>query len=430
MKRRRFLHVLGGAVGTAWLAGCGGGPSSTTGAGGPLTPGPTPTAYAFFPLAEQALFRADFTPGTCTALVQFSDVGDLFFQAVGPSGRAGLYAASLSFPGVAPVVDAVRTVVAPGQTLASRTVTSLGSLDVNRTGTAAVVVRDQQGLEGVVLIRRDGAAEPVVRALDPAPDGGQLASSFGPLSLSDGEDLLATAGYVPTEGPGPPVRALMHLPGARPGQASTLLASGQLLGGLSQPLSRFALCGLGEGGVYLVQAVAAPDSPALLLQGTVGSASDPQVLVAPPELATPPGPATLGRSVLGPRAGVGGRTAHVATTAPGVVEVFVDGQRILRTGDVLPDGEFVSALPPEPGPFGLTFLHLQTRSGGSLQAQVAVHDGAELRTLLRAGDLLGSRIVLGFSLGYMDGQVDSHGRVAMAVRYTDGSRGLVVGVPV
>lgn len=423
MNRRRFLQILGGAVGTAYLVGCGG-TGSTSGGAGPL--GPTPTAYAFFPIAENSLLGPDFLPRTCNALVQLSDLGDLFFQAVDPTGRAGLYVASLSFAGVAPVVQAVRTVVSPGQA----GVTSLGCHDINRAGTAAVVVRDEQGLEGILLVRRTGEIQPVMRALDPAPNGGLLASSFGPLSLSEGDDLLATAGYVPREGPGPSLRALVHLAGGQASGASTLLASGQAVAGLSQPLGRFALCGLGEGGVYLVQAVAAPDAPAVLLQGTVGSASDPQVLVAPTELATPPGPVTVGRSVLGPRAGAGGRTAHVATLEPGIVEVHVDGQRILRTGDALPDGEFVSALPPEPGPFGLTFLHLHTRNGAGVQSRLAFHDGQQLRTLLRTGDPLGGRTVLGFSFGYMSGQVDSSGRLAMAVRYTDGSRGLVVGVPV
>lgn len=446
MKRRDFIKLLGGALGTVVLtSSCGG-----NGASGLAPAAPIPNGYRFFRLVSsgEPLPGGD-TLAALAGAVMLNNLNEVYFYAMDESDTNGYYELLLDYDASVPKVLQKRKVVREGDTLGdSKVVTRIDMGDMNDSGNFAAVLQTDNMLSGLYLSRDKGGFAPVAGIGTTLPGGGgTFGGIFGDVDLHTGDDILLVAHFAPSDS-AQSHQGVFHLAGGEVTQQGSLVTSTRdLIPDSSGLLTGIGLIDLHDGGNYVVQAYGSSPglvqsarragtfdaaASSLLISGNVQTPSTMTLKsVAPALKSTRKGVAlqnaAVGEIIYGARIGANGSTAYVLHAGGTRQVLHYSGRQVLAVGSTTPLGATVVSLSaPVIGSDGLLYYQAVTDQG----LELIVYNGPETVTILATGDLIGDKRLKSFFAGFMPDQVDRCGRIVLTGDFEDGSSSVLVGIPV
>ncbi len=444
MKRRDFLKRFGSLVGGAVVLSCG-----SSGGGGDAPP--LPNGYRFFRIAESG---GDMPDGTAAndlpGAVKINDNHDILFEAQDSAGADGVYEYSMDFSGETPGIAAKRKIVRVGDTLSDGVV--VGGLKLgspNKLGYYAAILTSADGIQSVYMEKDKQGLSPVVKALENLPGGkGKFGASFGDIELDDTNSIVLVSHYSPLNG-SQPKEGLFYLCGGMVSDAGRMLASsGDLLPESSTTVGRIGLVDIGKSsGEYVAQincgiavtqyskGMAPGYSPVTALMG--GSVNDTlprrKLLGASLSIGISKAAsksALRGDILYGPRIGSGDKVAQVVHTAANTLSLYFDEREIAHTGGLSPSGKVIKSFSgPAVTDSGLLYYLLYTEEG----EEMCAYNGAYSKTILKSGDSISDQdtgVIMSMGFGIVRNMVDKDGRIVFMGVFDDGSKAIVVGIPV
>lgn len=445
MNRRDFIKRFGSLVGGAVVLSCGSG-----GGGGVGTP-LFPSGYKFYRIVEKG---EDMPDGTAAddlpGAVKINDNHDILFQTRDSAGVDGVYEYSMDFSGETPGIAAKRKIVRAGDTLSDGVV--VGELKLgspNKLGYYATIITSSDGIQSVYMEKEKQGLAPVAKALDKLPGGkGKFGASFGDIELDDTNSIILVSHYSPESG-SQPKEGLFYLCGGMVTDAGKMLASsGDLLPESSTTVGRIGLVDINKtSGDYVAQincgisvtqnSKGAPPlkRPVTALIG--GRVSDTpsrrKLLGASSSLViskTAAKSALRGDILYGPRIGSGDKVAQVIHTSDDTLGLHFNEREVSHTGGVTPAGKVIKSFSgPAVIDSGLLYYLVYTEEGEEL----CMSDGVSSRTILQTGDTISGedpRAVMSISFGIVRNMVDKDGRMVFMGVFDDGSKAIIVGIPV
>jgi hypothetical protein len=441
--RRDFLRALSGAVGVAIVA-----DATTVGdiaeAAGRRR-SHLPSGYVWQRVLGEG--QGGLIPGEAILPgVMINDRSELIFQTNTPipsasgSGTDGIrsvYRMRIG-RGRKPGARRPQRIVRSGDTLSNGVVVKrIGAGDTNNSGAYVTTIEGEKFFSGVYIQRPGFGIRPLISVNDriPGPQG-RYSGHFGDIDIDSKNNIFVVASYTL---PGDSQHGLFSLPNGRRRGGRLLLRTGHRI-----PNSRAVITRLGlveRHGPYFVQQVfgrqrghrARRDlktEPSGFIAGRVSRGRKGARLLVGAKLLKPAGGVVEGEAYVGPRVDRHGTAATVTHKRPGHLTLHrhQDGRsdRIAHTGNRTRRGPAETISAPTFGPGGL--LYYRAISKKTMELYV-VH-GNDRRMILETGDKVGGKRVQAINLGWHTDQIDSRGRLAFQVEYSDGSTGIVVGTPV
>lgn len=451
--RRDFMKLLGTALGTAFLTGCGSG-SEDDFLG--LAPGtslssPLPNGYRFEPVLQtgSALPGGSFVSREPNKLpfpggLILHDSGQLFVHARDQQGRLGMYRFDRVFEQSKTSESRLaKLLVRKGDALpGGGTVKRFSLGDANQAGTYATAILADDKKQGLFLHRDGSGLQRVLGQFTPLPAfGGEISGHFGQtVSIHDNEDLLFVAHYTHTGRSQKNGQALFFSENARVESTFPVVAQGDVLPGSTWTVASLGIGVLHDERGYIVQGTGQPAGlrsrthtrsrnrmqETFVLRGQVGQPF--QLLEAHEQVGRH---VANGSTIYGPRLGPGRRHITIAHLDQDRTEVRLNGQKLLtadngRGGNPSPLGHpILSFLPPSMAE-GLAFFQVFTTAG----MELVVTNGTNWRTLLSRGDVLGGKTINTLFFGALPRQATRRGYLAGVVEFTDKTHAVLVGSPV
>ncbi len=437
--RRDFLRMVGSSVGCMLLSSCGGSGNGTSG----LPPAPLPNGYVFTRI---------YSPGEAvlpdvaalTPQILMDEAGHVFFYAQDSQGRFGMYELTVDYDAARPRAAAARPLLATGQAMPDgRIVSTIGAVDVNRRGEAAMVLNFDAQLSPQgsgptsIVLAHDGQLDTVLDFGDEAPGSLGAFGEFGDLDLHD-DRLLFVSRY---GGDGETNQGLVYA--TSEGLDGLLVVSADdEIPGADGSINSLGLVDLDDGGNFVLQAFGADamvlprgqSSPAsFVLRSNVDRPlAQARLLTASPELvlsrsARTDNPPLLGTSLHGPRIGGQGITTAITEEGVGNLTLYRDDAIIAQTGQLSPGGSPIRIIVPAVvNASGLTFYEVATDQG----IELCLHNGDSSVVLLSRGSLLDGLAVDTIAFGFHTTMVDAAGRLVSYVQMADGQESILLGIPV
>jgi hypothetical protein len=450
--RRDFMKLLGTALGTAFLTGCGSGSEDELLG---LAPGtslssPLPNGYRFQPVVQtgSALPGGSTVSGDPNKLpfpggLILHDSGQLWVHARDQQGRLGMYRYDDIFEQrKIPEPASGRLLVRNGDPLpGGSTVKRFALGDANQDGTYATAISAENKKQAIFFHRGSGLERVLGQFTPLQAFGGEISGHFGQtISIHDNEDLLFVAHYTHTGRGQKNGQALFFSENARVDSTLPVVVQGDVLPGSTWTVASFGIGVLHDQRGYIVQGTAQPAGlrsrthtrsrnrmhETFVLRGRVG---EPFQLVEAHEQVGKHVP--NGSTIMGPRLGPGGRHITICHLDQDRTEVRLNGQKLLtadsaRGGDPSPLGHpILSFLPPSTAE-GLAYFQVFTTAG----MELVVTNGTNWRTLLSRGDVLSGKTINTLMFGALPRQATRRGHLAGVVEFTDKTHAVLVGSPV
>ncbi|GMU53962.1 MAG: hypothetical protein AMXMBFR33_31080 [Candidatus Xenobia bacterium] len=434
MRRRQFIRLAGGLLGSTLLAGCGGEaiPLTEPGPGG----GPLPNQVVFTSL----LARAAPLPGG-GALEQFTGhvlltAEEVFFEAQDDRGLKGIFAAAFSASSSGEGrLESLRSVVVQGESLADGTrVALIGPGDVSPAGDYACILTGQDGAQSPYLFPRAGAGRRVVGLGEALASNARIrfGSHFDHVALDEGG--LLVSGYYGNEVSGAmtPRQGLFSFPGGRNGEGARLeLGTRQLAPGSTGLLARLGLFDLAHGRYAIEVTLQGPQATArAVVLGQVGG--EAVLGIAPAALSTPSSGAVAANPALAPRLDLSGSLAAVVLRPEsGPEQLSLGGVEVPFASGLTPKGLSIERfLPPS---FSQGFFYVMVRGRRPDRAerswQLLVSDGEQHRHVLDLQDRTDPSGIDRLLAGVNPSQANPNGSLA-AVGRRSGAPCLLLGTPI
>jgi hypothetical protein len=433
--RRDFLRALGGAVGVALASDASSVAELAEAASKRHHRGKLPSGYVWHPVLDVSELSG---AGKILPGVMINDRSEIIFHATPSSGGRAVYRMGIG-KGRKPGADAPQLIVQTGQRLPNGVVVEgIGAGDTNRSGAYVTVIRGKKFLEGVYIQPPGQQIQPLIGPADriPGPQG-RYCGRFGHVDIDSRNRILLVAAYTL---PGEVHQGLFSLPNGQRDGGRQLLRSGQRI-----PDSRAILTRLGlvqSRGDYYVQQVFGrqpkdrgrrdlANEPSGFLTGRIRKGRKGARLLVGANLLKPSRRVVHGEAFVGPRIDRTGTAATVVHKRPTHLDLHRHrnghAARIAHTGSRTRRGERAQTISaPLLGPHGLLYY----RAIGQKAMELLVVEGNERRKILETGDKVGGKRVQLINTGWSSDQVDSHGRLAFQVEYSDGSTAIVIGTPV
>ena len=314
----------------------------------------------------------------------------------------------------------------------------IGAGDTNNSGAYVTTIQGEKFFSGVFIQRPGFGIRPLISVNDriPGPQG-RYSGHFGDVDIDSKNNILLVASYTL---PGDAQQGLFSLPNGRRKGGRLLLRTGHGI-----PNSRATITRLGlveRHGGYFIQQVfgrqrrhrAKRDfgtEPSGFIAGRVSRGRKGARLLVGSKPLNPGRGVIEGEAFVGPRVDRNGTAATVTHKRPSHLTLHrhKDGRadRIAHSGNRTRRGGRVRTISaPTFGPRGLLYY----RAISDKTMELLVVDGNERRMILETGDKVGGKRVQAINLGWHTDQIDSRGRLAFQVEFSDGSTGIVVGTPV
>ncbi len=454
--RRRFLKAASGALGGALLSSCGGTSGGLLGgSSGGGTQATLPAGMRFFRIYQSgASDTLASTSAKGTGGVLLNNTGVLLNYGLASGNRLQLEQLLLDFGGERPRVSDKRTAIREGDLVDGVSVDRLHGCALNDDGSlAAILDCTEDGLSqpGIyaelvpggsplqdLFDHGDEVSNLRNRATGGLPDGEvQMGAVVGDLDLSHNGDLLFSANF--TVDQSLPYQGLFSFnpTQGRAADGLDLIAySGLGLPESDAIMGGYGLLDLSDDGDYVAQVFL--EGPDTLLQRARGQRVEPgsglitgnihaghtRLVHATPSLR---GRARGGESHFGPRISNADHLSYVIHHTDDDAELVFAGATAARTGGTSPGGHTIHLPGPGAvgGPAGLCYFVVATDAG----LELCVSNGREARTLLSRGDEVDGLTVNNLIFGLHSDQVDRQGRVVLEADFTDGSTGVLLGIP-
>lgn len=447
VKRRDFIKLMGGALGSVALTSCGHDRYSDE---PPIAP--IPNGYLFYRLISSGdTLPGGNTLGAIPGSVMINNAGEVYFYGMDQTETNGFYELLIDFNGSRPTVEQMRKVVREGDVLNdSKVVSQINMADTNRHGSFAATVLTDDNLSSLYLEREKRGLEPIAGFMTTLPGGGgKFGASFGDLDLHDNDDILIVSHFAPSDtiqGH----QGLFHLPGGEVNQQGRIVTSTRdQIPGTDAYLTGIGLVDLHDNGNYIMQSYGSNTShllqsasmtsgsmdviaPSLLMSGNVSEPFSNTLKSLSPALQIFRSSSVLtevpdGEIKYGPRIGATNNPAAIINVTDNHQVLHYLGKRVLEVGALTPLGNvIVSFSAPVIGSDGLLYCEASTENG----LELMVYNGPELRTILAIDDLVDDSVLKSFLHGFMPDQVDDYGRIVLTGDFEDGSTAIVIGIPI
>jgi hypothetical protein len=447
MKRRNFLKLMASGIGGVFLTACGS--SSNNSRGGNAIP--TPNGYAFYPVMSTGdTLPTGSTAAKLSPVLMINDNSEVLAHYVDGYDAHGVYEHTIDYTGAKPTVAQTRKILREGDILRNGVEVDhfhVGS--TNKNGNFAIRISDKRnGIPKIYLERNKEGLVPVVNPHDPLPGmAGKFAAGFGDLDLDDTNALFLVSHYLP-EGENAPKEGLFFLTdGGVTDYGSLVLSSGDLVPGAGSTVNRIGLidshpesgdyvtqltCGLPQGMTNGTQAEGNRVAQTAIVYGSVGQPATRSLKAAARSINLSRAAALdaiRGDVFHGPRIGGDNNIAYVVHTSETSTVLYLDGRRVLGTGDQTPLGNMVVGFSgPLVGKDGLLHFCTMTDRG----TELCLFDRVSVHSILAAGERIemdGERIVA-LDFGAVRNMVDSKGRLVFLATFENGNKSVVLGIPV
>lgn len=449
--------MMGAAMGTAVLAGCG----STSGA----PERPLPNGYRYIRLFG----TGDTLPGIGTAefippSVKIHDRQQIIFHAGDTVGRSddgvnmGLYEIVMDYGTSIPRMAGLNKIVRQGDRLPDgRTVSQVQLADLNANGSVAVrlLTADEKGLS--IYMDRNrvngasaGGLQRVLGFLSATPDPDfMFGATLGNFDLFADDDLLVASHWAEVNG-AITGESIFYLPGGVvDSRGSRLLSAGDSIAGTDQQINKIGLINANNGGSYAAQLhtgvifsntlssmAAGSSSGSAIVQGSVFDPGAARASLMAVSASTTLSTAAAAAQVLtasalnhGPRLDPDGNVAILVPISENVERLILGRRAIVTTGEITPTGMVIDGIGgPVLDANGL--IYFVARNGDV--DELLVSNGARVVSLLKTGTPLfdaGGPALATIAFGYAREQVDSQGRLVFVGEFDDGSLSVILGIP-